>query len=103
MQELDFLDSLNDWLYTSALTSGKTELSNQATRNVFTKDLAMEKKMWGPMGQRKNYAENASSAFRNRKRKTKIICNIEITLTVRMTIQINQAYLRVNEAVSLDN
>ena len=43
MQELDLVDSLNDWLYTSALTSGKTELSNQATRNVFTKDLALEK------------------------------------------------------------
>ena len=102
MQELDLVDSLNDWLYTSALTSGKTELSNQATRNVFTKDLALEKcgALWV---KGKNYAENASSAFKNRKHKTKIICNIEITMTVRLTIQINQAYLRVNEAISLDN
>ena len=59
--------------------------------------------MWGPMGQRKHYAENASSAFKNRKHKTKIICNIEITMTVRLALQINQAYLIVNEAISLDN
>lgn len=40
----------------------------------------------------------------NKKESTKqIICNIKITMMVRPTIHINQAYLRVNEAVSLDN
>lgn len=40
----------------------------------------------------------------NKQESTKqIICNIKITMMVRLTIHINQAYLRVNEAVSLDN